>query len=133
MAASHGSGLRLDGVSADIIGADEADRAETSVELLQAALGATRRELAIPGNLDGILSVEDEEHWGILRAGSARFVVCFRDADNPLPRNSQWMKSSSDVANGACSAVVHFCIVSAGSKGRRSRQNQGEIQRFQWL
>ncbi|ENN87624.1 hypothetical protein RHSP_44994 [Rhizobium freirei PRF 81] len=63
---SHGGAssaeLRLDRVSADVIGANEADRAEVRVELLQAALGAPCRQLAIPGNLDGILSVEDEEH-----------------------------------------------------------------------
>lgn len=67
MAASHVSGWRLDAVSADIIGADEADRAEARVKLLQAALRAVGRKLAIPGDLNGILSVEDEEHWGILR------------------------------------------------------------------
>jgi len=67
MAASHVWGWQLDALSADIIGADEADRAEARVELLQAALRAANRKLAIPGDLNGILSVEDEEHWGILR------------------------------------------------------------------
>jgi hypothetical protein len=128
---SHGGfhmlGCRLDAISADIIGADEADRAETRVELLQAAFRAACREFAVPGDLDGILSVEDEEHWGILRPGPAGFVVCFRDGDNPLLRNSQWMKSSSNVANRACLNVMHFCIVIALSSDRGSRQNQGRI------
>ena len=87
MAALHGAGWRLDAISADIIRPDEADRAEARIQLLQAVLRAIGRDLAIPGDLDGILSVEDEEHWGILRAGSARFVVRFRDGDNPLHRN----------------------------------------------
>lgn len=123
----HVSGRRIDALSADIIGADEADRAEARVELLQAALRSANRELAIPGDLNGILSVEDEEHWGILRPGPAGFVVCFRDGDNPLLPNSQWMKSSSNVANRACLRVMHFCIVVALSGGPGSRQNQGGI------
>lgn len=78
---SHGGlsyrGSWLDWVSADAIGADEADRAKARIELLHARLGTICRQLAIPGDLDGILSVEDEEHWRILGAGSAGFVVYF--------------------------------------------------------
>ncbi|WP_459456239.1 hypothetical protein [Rhizobium sp. No.120] len=117
MAASHVSAWQLDAQSANIIGADKANRAEARIELLQAALGAMSRKFAIPGDLDGILSVEDEKHWGILRPGPAGFVVCFHDADNPPLRNSQWMKSSSHVANGACWSVMHFCIVAVGYEG----------------
>lgn len=74
---SHGGllygGLWLDGRSADAVGADETDGAGASVELLQPGVGAGCRQLGIPGDLDGILVVEDEEHQGILRAGSAGF------------------------------------------------------------
>lgn len=116
---SHGglmcAGPWLDRRSADVIGADEADGPEAGVELLQAVLRAVGWKLAIPRDLDGILSVEDEEHWGILRAGAAHFVVCFRDGDNPLQRNSQRMKSSSNVANRAYFEVMHFCIWTAAS------------------
>lgn len=65
----------LDGLSTDAVGADETDRAEAGIELLQAALGAARRQFRIPGDLDGILVVEDEEHRGFLGPDRPAFVV----------------------------------------------------------
>jgi hypothetical protein len=67
--------LRLDGQSTDVIGADEADQAEARIELLQAVVGAARRQLGVPGDLNGILVVEDEEHRGFLGPDPPAFVV----------------------------------------------------------
>ena len=77
MAACRAQDLRLDAVSTDVIGPDEADRAETRIELLQAGFGTVCRQFAVPGDLNGILSVEDEEHRGILQAETAGFRYLF--------------------------------------------------------
>jgi len=71
------AGLRLDRLSTDVIGPNEADCAETRIKLLQAGIRAVCRQFAIPGDLDGILSVEDEEHRGILQAETAGFRCLF--------------------------------------------------------
>jgi hypothetical protein len=89
----------IDWRSAGVIGADKADGADADVEFLNPGLGLGGGDLGVPGDLDGILVVEDEEHRGILGQRQpivGRFCEC---RDNPVSDTRQRMKSSSDVAN----------------------------------
>lgn len=63
----RGCAWRLSG-SAGVAGTDEAERAERGVELLQTGIEFVARSGRAPGDLDGVLLLEDVEHRFVLGA-----------------------------------------------------------------